>query len=146
MSLERTLALIKPDALRRGVIGKIADRLESSGLKPIAVRLLQLSPPQAEAFYAVHRERPFYPSLVKFMTSGPIVALVLEGENAVAQYREVMGATDPARAAAGTLRKDFATDVEQNAVHGSDSKDNAAKEIAFFFSHTEIHPYDWHLG
>jgi len=140
MATQRTLSLIKPDAVGKNVIGQIYRRFEDAGLRIVAARMLRLSREQAEQFYAVHRERPFYADLVAFMTSGPIVAQVLEGEDAIARNREVMGATDPAAAAAGTIRADFATDVEQNAVHGSDAVETAAVEIAFFFADHEICP------
>jgi len=140
MAIERTLSLIKPDAVGKNVIGQIYRRFEDAGLRIVAARMLHLSREQAEQFYAVHRERPFYADLVAFMTSGPIVAQVLEGENAVARNREVMGATDPAAADAGTIRADFAAGVEQNAVHGSDAAETAAQEIAFFFAENEICP------
>ncbi|MDD9811759.1 MAG: nucleoside-diphosphate kinase [Gammaproteobacteria bacterium] len=140
MATQRTLSLIKPDAVGKNVIGQIYRRFEDAGLRIVAARMLRLSREQAEQFYAVHRERPFYADLVEFMTSGPIVAQVLEGEDAIARNREVMGATDPAAAAAGTIRADFATDVEQNAVHGSDAAETAAVEIAFFFADHEICP------
>ncbi len=143
MATQRTLSLIKPDGLEKGIVGKIIARFEERGLKPVAVKLVRLTQAQAEGFYAVHRARPFFPSLVQFMTSGPILAMVLEGDDAVAKNREIMGATDPAKAAAGTIRKDFATDVEKNTVHGSDSPENAAIEIAYFFGQLELHPYDW---
>lgn len=138
MALERTLSIIKPDATRRNLTGAIVDRFEKAGLRVVASRRLQLSTAQAEAFYAVHKERPFYKSLVEFMTSGPVVAQVLEGENAVARNREVMGATNPANAAPGTIRKDFAESIEANSVHGSDAAETAANEIKFFFSDLEI--------
>ena len=138
MALERTFSIIKPDATRRNLTGAINDRIEKAGLRIVAQKRLMLSRAQAEAFYGVHRERPFFGDLCTFMTSGPIVAQVLEGENAVAAYREVMGATNPANAAAGTIRKDFAESIEANSVHGSDSPDNARIEIAFFFSGIEI--------
>ncbi|HEY0107747.1 MAG TPA: nucleoside-diphosphate kinase [Rhizomicrobium sp.] len=138
MAKERTLSIIKPDATRRNVTGAIVDRFERAGLRVIASRRMQLSQAQAEAFYAVHRERPFFGSLVKFMTSGPVVVQVLEGENAIAKNREVMGATNPANAAAGTIRKDFAESIEANSVHGSDAPETAAQEIAFFFSGLDI--------
>jgi nucleoside-diphosphate kinase len=138
MALERTLSIIKPDATRRNITGKIIDRLESAGLRVIAQKRLQLSRAQAEAFYAVHRERPFFNDLVSFMISGPVVVQVLEGDDAVAKNREVMGATDPRKAAPDTIRKDFAETIEANSVHGSDGPDTAAQEIAFFFSATEI--------
>lgn len=136
--MERTLSIVKPDAVAAGKGFAILDRIERVGLRVAALRMLRLEPRQAEEFYAVHRERPFYQSLVKFMTSGPIVVSVLEGDDAIARYRRLMGATDPAEADAGTLRKDFATDVERNAVHGSDSQQTAAREVAFFFSTLEI--------
>jgi nucleoside-diphosphate kinase len=138
MAAERTLSIIKPDATRRNLTGAINDRLEKAGLRIVAQRRLQLTRPQAEAFYAVHRERPFFASLCSFMTSGPIVVQALEGEGAVAKNREVMGATDPAKAAAGTIRKDFAESIEANSVHGSDSAENARAEIAFFFAGVDI--------
>ncbi|HEY5677269.1 MAG TPA: nucleoside-diphosphate kinase, partial [Myxococcales bacterium] len=130
MAIERTLSILKPDALQSGVIGKILTRFEEAGLKPVAMKMLHLTQQEAEGFYAVHRERPFFRSLVSYMTSGPVIVQVLEGENAVAKNREVMGATDPAKAAAGTIRKQFAESIEANSVHGSDSKENAAAEIA----------------
>jgi nucleoside-diphosphate kinase len=138
MARERTLSIIKPDATRRNLTGAINDRIEKAGLRIIAQKRLRMSPEQAEGFYAVHRERPFFKSLVEFMTSGPVVVQVLEGVNAVAKYRDVMGATDPAKAAAGTIRKDFAKSIEANSVHGSDSPENAATEIDFFFAPAEI--------
>ena len=138
MALERTFSIIKPDATRRNLTGAINERLERAGLRIIAQRRIRMSREQAEGFYGVHRERPFFGTLVQFMTSGPVVVQVLEGENAVAKYREVMGATDPAKAAAGTIRKDFAESIEANSVHGSDSADNAKTEIAFFFKPEEI--------
>ena len=138
MAVERTLSIIKPDATRRNQTGAIIDRFEKAGLRVIASRRMHLSRSQAEAFYAVHEERPFFRSLVEFMTSGPVVVQVLEGENAIARNREVMGATDPAKAAPGTIRKDFAESIEANSVHGSDSPENAANEIKFFFADVEI--------
>jgi nucleoside-diphosphate kinase len=143
MAIERTLSIIKPDGLEKGVIGKIITRFEEKGLKPVAVRLQHLSQAQAEGFYAVHKERPFFKDLVQFMISGPVVLMVLEGENAVLANRDIMGATNPANAAPGTIRKDFATSIDKNTVHGSDSLENAAKEIAYFFRETEIHAYPW---
>ena len=143
MAIERTLSIIKPDGLEKGVIGKIIARFEEAGLKPIAARMQHLSQREAEGFYAVHKARPFFKDLVTFMTSGPVLLMVLEGENAVARNREIMGATNPANAAPGTLRKDFATDVEKNTVHGSDSVDNAKVEVAYFFRETELTPYAW---
>jgi nucleoside-diphosphate kinase len=138
MAVERTLSIIKPDATRRNLTGAINARIEQAGLRIVAQKRLKLTREQAEAFYAVHRERPFFDSLCRFMTSGPVVVQVLEGENAVLRYREVMGATDPAKAAAGTIRKDFAESIEANSVHGSDSAENAEREIAFFFAAIEI--------
>jgi nucleoside-diphosphate kinase len=143
MAIERTLSIIKPDGLEKGIIGKILSRFETKALKPVAMRLAWLSQREAEGFYAVHKARPFFKDLVSFMTSGPVVLMVLEGEGAILKNREVMGATDPAKAAADTIRKDFATNVEKNTVHGSDSPENAKVEIAYFFRDTEIHAYDW---
>lgn len=140
MANERTLSIIKPDATRRNLTGKINARFEDRGLRIIAQKRLHLSQHQAEQFYGVHRERPFFKDLVSFMVSGPVVVQVLEGENAVALNREIMGATNPANAAPGTIRKDFAESIEANSVHGSDSPENARAEIAFFFSGTEICP------
>ncbi len=138
MAVERTLSIIKPDATRRNLTGQVNAKLEAAGLRIVAQRRIQLSQGQAEAFYAVHKERPFYGDLVAFMTSGPVVVQALEGENAVARNREVMGATNPADAAEGTIRKEFAESIEANSVHGSDSAENAAIEIAFFFSGCDI--------
>lgn len=135
---ERTLSIVKPDAVANGSAGAILARIEASGLKIIALKMAQLSERQARGFYAVHKSRPFYDSLVAFMTSGPVVVSVLEGADAIARYRTLMGATDPAKAEAGTLRKDFATDIERNAVHGSDGPATARIEIPFFFSSGEI--------
>jgi nucleoside-diphosphate kinase len=143
MAIERTLSIIKPDGVEKGLIGKIIARFEQQGLKPVAVRLARLSQAEAEGFYAVHKARPFFKSLVEFMTSGPVVLMVLEGEGAVARNREIMGATDPAKAAAGTIRKDFATDIERNTVHGSDSPENARIEVSYFFPEVQIHAYEW---
>jgi nucleoside-diphosphate kinase len=138
MAKERTFSIIKPDATRRNLTGKINAHIEGAGLRIIAQKRLWLSRAQAEKFYEVHAARPFYKDLCTFMTSGPVVVQVLEGENAVAKYRDVMGATNPANAAAGTIRKDFAESIEANSVHGSDSADNAKIEIGFFFSGTEL--------
>ena len=138
MTTERTFSIIKPDATRRNLTGKVVDRLEAAGLRVVASKRVWLSTKQAEGFYGVHKARPFFHDLVKFMTSGPVVVQVLEGVNAVAKNREVMGATDPSKAAPGTIRKDFAESIEANSVHGSDSVENAANEIRFFFSDTEI--------
>jgi nucleoside-diphosphate kinase len=140
MATERTLSIIKPDATRRNLTGAINDRFEKAGLRIVAQKRLRLSRELAERFYAVHKERPFFASLVDFMISGPVVVQVLEGENAVARNREVMGATDPAKADPGTIRKDFAESIEANSAHGSDSPENAAQEIAFFFAEAEICP------
>jgi nucleoside-diphosphate kinase len=139
MSVERTLSIIKPDAAARGLIGEILRRFESAGLKIVAAKLVRLTRERAQAFYAVHKERPFFASLCVYMSSGPIFVSVLEGDGAIARNREIMGATDPAKAAPGTIRKDWGKDVEQNAVHGSDGADTAAAEIAFFFRPDEIH-------
>jgi nucleoside-diphosphate kinase len=138
MAVERTLSIIKPDATRRNLTGAIVDRFEKAGLRIVASRRMRLSTAQAEAFYGVHSARPFFRSLVDFMTSGPVVVQVLEGENAIQKNRDVMGATDPAKAAAGTIRKDFAESIEANSAHGSDAPETAANEIKFFFSDLEI--------
>jgi len=138
MALERTLSIVKPDAVEKGVAAQILARIEASGLKIIALKMIQLTPEEAQGFYAVHKERPFYGELVAFMTSGPVVVSALEGDNAIARYRELMGATNPADAAEGTIRKEFATDIEKNAVHGSDGPDTSKIEIAYFFNATEI--------
>jgi nucleoside-diphosphate kinase len=138
MAIERTLSIIKPDAVAKNAIGPIIAKLEAAGLRVIAARMLRLTEAQARAFYAVHKERPFYSDLVKFMTEGPVVVQVLEGESAIAKNREVMGATNPEKAAAGTIRKEFATNIERNAVHGSDGPDTAREEITFFFSTSEL--------
>ena len=138
MAVERTLSIIKPDATRRNHTGAIVDRFEKAGLRVIASRRMRLSAAQAEAFYAVHSARPFFRSLVEFMTSGPVVVQVLEGPDAVAKYREVMGATNPANAAEGTVRKRFATDIERNCIHGSDAPETAEQELQFFFGASEL--------
>ena len=138
MAVERTLSIIKPDATRRNLTGEIVARFEKAGLRVVASRRFRLSDAQAQAFYAVHAERPFYGSLVAFMTSGPVVVQVLEGENAITKNREVMGATNPEKAAPGTIRKDFAESMEANSVHGSDAPETAANEIKFFFSDLDI--------
>jgi nucleoside-diphosphate kinase len=140
MAVERTLSIVKPDGVAANVIGDVYRRFESAGLRIIAARMLQLSQRQAELFYAVHRERPFYRDLVRYMRSGPVIAQVLEGEGAIGRNRDLMGATDPKKAAPGTIRADLAKSIEQNVVHGSDSPETAAGEIAFFFSATEICP------
>ena len=138
MAIQRTLSIIKPDATRRNLTGEINARFEKAGLRIVAQRRLQLSQAQAGAFYAVHKERPFYNDLCAFMTSGPVVVQVLEGDEAIAQNRKVMGATNPAEAEAGTIRKDFAESIEANSVHGSDAPETAAEEIAFFFAGVDI--------
>ncbi len=136
--MEQTLSIIKPDAVKKGVIGKIIDRFESNGLRVAAMKKMQLDANKAGDFYAVHKERPFYGELVEFMTSGPVVVMVLEGEGAMAKNRDLMGATNPKEAAKGTIRADFADSIDANAVHGSDSLENAANEIKFFFSKEEV--------
>jgi nucleoside-diphosphate kinase len=140
MAIERTLTIIKPDAVARGVIGQIIDRFERAGLTVLAARLVHLTPAQAAGFYIVHRDRPFYQSLCAFMTGGPCLPMVLEGDRAIQRLRDLMGATDPAKAAAGTVRRDFASSIEANAVHGSDSPESAAVEISYFFGAMEILP------
>ena len=136
--MERTLAIVKPDAVRRNLIGEIIRRIEASGLRVVAARLLHLTREEAEGFYAVHRERPFFASLTAFMSSGSALVMVLEGERAIARWRTLMGATDPAKADKGTIRKDFGESIEQNAIHGSDSDENAKIEIGFFFPESEL--------
>ena len=136
--MERTLTIIKPDGVAAGLIGEVIKRLENRGLKPVAMKMLHLSQEEAAGFYHVHRERGFFESLMKFMTSGPVVVAVLEGENAITRLREVMGATDPAKAAPGTIRKDLASSIEKNIIHGSDSPDSAQVEIGYFFNSLEL--------
>lgn len=136
--MEKTLSIIKPDGVVRGLIGEVVRRLEKNELKITAMKMLKMSKTQAEGFYAVHRKRPFFGSLTEFMSSGPVVVMILEGENAIFRYRELMGATNYEEAAEGTIRKDFATDIEKNVVHGSDSPETAAFEIAYFFNSLEI--------
>ena len=143
MAIERTLSIIKPDGLQSGVIGKIITRFEDKGLKPVAIRLQQLSKADAEGFYAVHKDRGFFKDLVSFMISGPVVLMVLEGENAMQVNRDTMGATDPKKADKGTIRGDFAKSIDANTVHGSDSVENAKNEIAYFFRGTEQQGYEW---
>ncbi len=138
MALERTFSIIKPDATKRNITGKVIDRLESAGLRVVASKRIHMTKEQAEGFYAVHKERPFFNDLVTFMASGPVVVQVLEGENAIAKNREVMGATNPADAAPGTIRADFAESIDANSVHGSDAPETAAEEIKYFFSDDEI--------
>src|SRR5215467_2454914 len=140
MALERTLSIVKPDGVSGNLIGEVYRRFEKAGLSIVAARMLHLSQAQAEGFYAVHRERPFFKELVRYMTSGPVIVQVLEGQDAIAKNREIMGATDPKKAAPGTIRADLARSIEQNVVHGSDAADTAAREIAFFFADTELHP------
>ncbi|WP_062268802.1 nucleoside-diphosphate kinase [Endozoicomonas arenosclerae] len=140
MAVERTLSIIKPDAVAKNVIGEIYSRFEKAGLKIVGSRMVHLSKEKAEGFYAEHKERPFFNDLVAFMTSGPVVVSVLEGENAVAHHRELMGATNPAEAAAGTIRADFAQTIDENAVHGSDSPTSAAREVAYFFEEADVCP------
>jgi len=139
MALERTLSIIKPDGVRGNLIGEVYARFEKVGLSIIAARMLHLSQREAEGFYAVHRERPFFKDLVRYMSSGPVIVQVLEGANAIARNRDLMGATDPKKAAPGTIRADLAASIEQNVVHGSDAPETAAREIAYFFSSTELH-------
>jgi nucleoside-diphosphate kinase len=139
MAIERTLTIIKPDAVARNAIGQIIARFEAAGLKVLGAKLVRLSPEQAAGFYAVHKARPFFASLCAFMTQGPVMRMVLEGEGAIAKLRDIMGATDPAKAAPGTIRRDFASSIEANAVHGSDSPESAAFEIPYFFGPHEIH-------
>lgn len=140
MALERTLSIVKPDGVQKNLIGEVYRRFENAGLRIVAARMMHLTPAQAEGFYAVHAARPFFKDLCRYMTSGPVIVQVLEGENAVAKHREIMGATDPKKADKGTIRADLAASIEENVVHGSDSAENAAREIAFFFSETEICP------
>jgi len=140
MALERTLSIVKPDGVQKNLIGEVYRRFEKAGLQIVAARMRHLTQTEAEGFYAVHRERPFFKDLVRYMTSGPVAVQVLEGENAVAKHRDIMGATDPKKAAPGTIRADLAASIEENVVHGSDSAANAANEIAYFFAQTEICP------
>lgn len=141
MITERTLSIIKPDAVAKSIIGQINARFEKAGLRIVAAKMMQLSKKQAEDFYAIHKERPFFNALVNFMSSGPVMVQVLEGQNAVAMNRQIMGATNPKEAASGTIRADFANSIEHNAVHGSDSTDNAKQEVAFFFKPEEMVTY-----
>ncbi|PIP35962.1 MAG: nucleoside-diphosphate kinase [Desulfobacterales bacterium CG07_land_8_20_14_0_80_52_14] len=136
--MERTLSIIKPDGVSRGLIGEVIRRFEKNGIRIAAMKMIRLTRKQAQGFYAVHRERPFFDSLTQFMSSGPVVVMVLEGENVIEKNRTLMGATDPAKAAAGTIRRDFATEIEKNVVHGSDSPETAAFEIGYFFNRFEI--------
>lgn len=143
MAAERTLAIIKPDAMCKGVIGQFINRIEENGLKVVAMRMQQLTKDKAEGFYAVHKDKPFFGDLVKFMTSGPVVVMCLEGKDAIAKWRTVMGATDPAKAALGTIRADFGTDIQCNASHGSDAAETAKFEIAYFFESGDLVKYEW---
>ena len=140
MAVERTLSIVKPDGVGKNLTGEVYRRFENAGLKIVAARMMHLTAAQAEGFYAVHRERPFFKDLCAYMTSGPVIVQVLEGEDAVARHREIMGATDPKKAAPGTIRADLATSIEENVVHGSDSAENAQREIAFFFAESAICP------
>ena len=140
MAVERTLSIVKPDGVARNLIGDVYNRFEKAGLRIVAARMLQLTTRQAEGFYAVHRERPFFRDLCSYMTSGPVMVQVLEGESAVTRHRDIMGATDPKKAAPGTIRADLASSIEENVVHGSDSAENAAREIAYFFAETALCP------
>jgi nucleoside-diphosphate kinase len=139
MAIERTLTIVKPDAVQKGVVGRILTRIEESGLRILAARLVHLTPAQAAGFYIVHRERPFYASLCQFMVSGPCIPMVLEGDSAIQRLRDLMGATDPSKAAPGTIRREFAASIEANAIHGSDSAESAAFEIPYFFPALDIH-------
>jgi len=139
MAIERTLTIIKPDAVQKGVVGRIVTRIEESGLRILAARLVHLTPAQAAGFYVVHRERPFYASLCQFMVSAPCIPMVLEGDNAIQRLRDLMGATDPSKAAPGTIRREFAASIEANAIHGSDSSQSAAFEISYLFPAVDIH-------
>lgn len=143
MAIERTLAIIKPDALEKGIIGEICQRIEDANLKIVGIKMQKLSAQRAEGFYAVHKGKPFFESLVKFVTSGPVVVLCLEGENAIAAWRQTMGVTNPEEAAEGTIRRDFGTTIERNAVHGSDAPDTAKFEVAYFFEPGDIVSYEW---
>lgn len=143
MATEKTLSIIKPDALQKGVIGRVVGRFEEEGLKPIAMKMKHLSKSEAEGFYIEHQGKPFFDSLISFMTEGPVLLMVLEGENAIQANRTLMGATNPTNAAVGTLRREIATDTTRNSLHGSDSSASAAREIAYFFAETEIVPYQW---
>ena len=140
MSIERALSIVKPDGVQKNLIGEVYRRFEAAGLRIVAARMMHLTQAQAEGFYAVHRARPFYADLVRYMTSGPVIVQVLEGENAIEKHREIMGATDPKKAAPGTIRADLAASIEENVCHGSDAPDTARNEIAFFFSQSEICP------
>ena len=143
MATERTLAVIKPDAMEKGIVGTLIQRMEEANLQPIGIKMLKMDKKRAEGFYAVHKDKPFFGDLVKFITSGPVVVLCLEGENAIAKWREVMGATNPDEAAEGTIRKDYGADIQCNAVHGADAADTAAFEVGYFFESNELLTYEW---
>ncbi|MDO8527518.1 MAG: nucleoside-diphosphate kinase [Deltaproteobacteria bacterium] len=143
MANEKTLAIIKPDALEKGIIGEICKRIEEGGMKIVGMKMLQMTPKKAEGFYAVHQSKPFFAGLVKFMSSGPTVVMCLEGENAIKRWRDMMGATDPEKAAEGTIRKDFGSSIERNVTHGSDASDTAKLEIVYFFESGELVNYEW---
>lgn len=143
MALEKTLAIIKPDALEKGIIGEIVKKIEDGGLKVIGMKMLHLSPKKTEGFYAVHQGKPFFADLVRFMSSGPCVVMCLEAENAISRWRHMMGATDPEKAAEGTIRKDYGTNIERNATHGSDAPETARFEVAYFFESSELVQYEW---
>ena len=143
MAMEKTLAIIKPDALEKGVIGEIVQKIEAGALKVVGMKMMHMSPKKAEGFYAVHQGKPFFANLVKYMSSGPCVVMCLEGEGAIKRWRDLMGATDPEKAAEGTIRKDFGTNIERNATHGSDATDTARFEIGYFFESGELVHYEW---
>ncbi len=143
MAQEKTLAIIKPDALEKGIVGEVCQRMENGGLKIVGMKMLALTPKKAEGFYAVHQGKPFFANLIKFMSSGPCVVICLEGEGAIRRWRDIMGATDPEKAAEGTIRKDFGNNIEKNAVHGSDAAETARFEISYFFEPNELVQYEW---
>lgn len=143
MALEKTLAIIKPDALEKGIIGELCKKVEDAGLKIVGMKMLLLTPKKAEGFYAVHHDKPFFAGLVKFMSSGPCIVMCLEGENAIKRWRDTMGATDPEKANEGTIRRDFGTNIERNATHGSDASDTARAEIGYFFESGDLVHYEW---
>lgn len=143
MANEKTLAIIKPDAIEKGIIGEVCKRIEEGGLKIIGIKMLKVTPKRAEGFYAVHQGKPFFANLIKFISSGPCVVMCLEAENAIKRWRDLMGATDPEKAAAGTIRKDFGTSIERNAIHGSDSPQTASFEVSYFFETGDLMQYEW---
>lgn len=143
MGNEKTLAIIKPDAIEKGIIGEVCKRIEEGGLKIIGIKMLKVTPKRAEGFYAVHQGKPFFANLIKFISSGPCVVMCLEAENAIKRWRDLMGATDPEKAAAGTIRKDFGTSIERNAIHGSDSPQTASFEVSYFFETGDLMQYEW---